>query len=63
VYVQLRKIIKTRGNSPNDGAATKLIWLALGNIIAKPQRTSPHWRAAMNQIAILYEDRLPPSPA
>jgi transposase-like protein len=61
VHGQLRKIIKTRGQFPNDEAATKLIWLALRNITATWARTSPHWRAAMNQFAILYEDRFSPS--
>ena len=37
--------------------ATKLIWLALRNITAQWARTSPYWRAAMNQFAILYEER------
>jgi putative transposase len=54
---RLRKIIKTRGHFPNDEAATKLIWLALRNITAKWQRGAIHWRAAMNQFAILYEGR------
>lgn len=63
VHAQLRKIIKTRGHFPNDEAATKLIWWALRNITAKWERTSHHWRAAMNQFAILYDDRFPPSPA
>ncbi len=57
VHAQLRKIIKTRGHFPNDEAATKLIWLALRNITAKWQRGAIHWRAAMNQFAILYEGR------
>jgi transposase-like protein len=57
VHAQLRKIIKTRGHFPNDAAATKLIWLALRNITAKWQRGAIHWRAAMNQFAILYEGR------
>jgi putative transposase len=57
VHAQLRKIIKTRGQFPSDEAATKLIWLALRNITAKWQRTSHYWRPAMNQFAILYEDR------
>jgi putative transposase len=61
VHAQLRKIIKTRGQFPTDEAATKLIWLALRNITAKWERTSPYWRAAMNQCAILYEDRFSPS--
>jgi len=60
VHGQLRKIIKTRGQFPNDEAATKLIWLALRNITAKWARTSPYWRAAMNQFAILYEGRFSP---
>jgi putative transposase len=58
---QLRKIIKTRGQFPTDDAATKLIWLALRNITAKWARSSPYWRPAMNQFAILYEGRFSPS--
>jgi putative transposase len=54
---RVRKIIKTRGHFPNDDAATKLIWLALRNISAAWLRTSPAWRPAMNQFAILYGDR------
>jgi len=57
VHAQLRKIIKTRGHFPSDEAATKLIWLALRNITAKWERGGIHWKAAMNQFAILYEGR------
>ena len=57
VHAQLRKIIKTRGHFPNDEAATKLIWLALRNITAKWARGPIHWKAAMRQFAILYDDR------
>jgi putative transposase len=57
VNAQLRKIIKTRGHFPSDEAATKLIWLALRNITADWGRPSNTWKAAMNQFAILYEDR------
>ena len=57
VHAQLRKIIKTRGHFPNDEAATKLIWLALRNITAKWARGALHWKTAMRQFAILYEDR------
>jgi putative transposase len=57
VNAQLRKIIKTRGQFPNDEAATKLIWLVLRNITKKWERAAPTWRQAMNQFAILYEDR------
>lgn len=54
---QLRKIIKTRGHFPTDEAATKLIWLALPNITADWGRAAHDWKAAMNQFAILYQDR------
>ena len=57
VHAQLRQIIKTRGHFPNDEAATKLIWLALRNITAKWARGPIHWKAAMRQFAILYDDR------
>ncbi|OXJ07910.1 hypothetical protein CFB39_37515 [Burkholderia sp. AU6039] len=53
----LRKIIKTRGHFPTDEAAAKLIWLALRNITADWGRAAHDWKTAMNQFAILYEDR------
>jgi len=57
VNARLRKIIKTRGHFPSDDAATKLIWLALRHITADWGRAANHWKTAMNQFAILYEDR------
>ena len=57
VNARLRKIIKTRGHFPSDDAATKLIWLALRNITSDWGRAANNWKAAMNQFAILYEDR------
>lgn len=43
--------------SLRDGAATKLLWLALRNITADWGRAARDWKEAMNQFAILYEDR------
>ena len=57
VNARLRKIIKTRGHFPSDDAATKLIWLALRNITKDWGRAGHNWKTAMNQFAILYEDR------
>ena len=57
VNARVRKIIKTRGHFPSDEAATKLIWLALRNITADWGRAANNWKSAMNQFAILYEDR------
>jgi transposase-like protein len=57
VHSRLRKIIKTRGHFPSDDAASKLIWLALQNITADWTRAAKEWKLAMNQFAILYEER------
>ena len=63
VNARLRKIIKTRGHFPSDEAATKLIWLALRNITAAWGRGILSWKPAMNQFAILYQDRFTRSQA
>ena len=57
VNARLRKIIKTRGHFPSDGAASKLIWLALRNITANWGKAAHNWKEAMNQFAILYAER------
>jgi putative transposase len=57
VNAGVRKIIKTRGHFPTDEAAIKLIWLALRNITADWVNAAHYWKEAMNQFAILYEDR------
>ena len=57
VHARIRKIIKRRGHSPNDDAAMELIRLALRNLTADWTRSVHHWNTAMNQFAILSEDR------
>ena len=57
VNARLRKIIKTRGHFPTDEAANKLIYLALRNITSEWGRAAHDWKMAMNQSAILYDDR------
>jgi putative transposase len=58
VNAGVRKIIKTRGHFPTDEAATKLIWLALRNLTARwGGKASNYWHLAMQQFAILFEDR------
>ena len=55
----LRKIIKNRGSFPNDEAALKLLYLALGNISQKWTKPIKEWKAALNRFAIVFEGRLP----
>lgn len=57
VHARLRKIIKTRGHFPTDEAASKLIWLALRNITRDWTLPVRHWKEAMTQFALLYDDR------
>ena len=55
----LRKIIKHRRVFPHDEAATKLIYLAVQNISKRWTMPIQNWKAALNQFAILFEDRVP----
>jgi putative transposase len=57
LHMQLRKIVKTRGHFPTDEAATKLLFLALRHIIAKWQRGSHAWKAAMPHLGLLFGTR------
>ena len=58
----LRKIIKNRGHFPNDQAAAKLLYLALKNVAKKWKKPIREWTKALNQFAIVFENRLPSSP-
>ncbi len=59
--MSLRKIIKNRGHFPNDEAATKLLYLALKNASKKWTLPTRTWKKALNQFAVLFEDRFPSS--
>ena len=59
--MSLRKIIKNRGHFPSDEAATKLLYLALRNAAKKWTMPSRTWKQALNQFAILFQDRFPSS--
>ena len=55
----LRKVIENREMFPSDGAVFKILYLALKNISKNGQ--CRYRIGAMNQFAILFEDRLPGS--
>src|ERR1051325_1237818 len=57
LHMQLRKIIKTRGHFPTDEAATKLLYLAVRNIIAKWKAAPREWHPALPHIAVLFGER------
>lgn len=57
LHASIRKVIRNRGHFPNDDAATKLIYLTLRNIEKKWIMASRTWKEALNQFAVLFEDR------
>jgi putative transposase len=57
LHMSLRKIIQTRGSSPSEDAALKLLYLALRNVSAKWD-TVQHWKQALNHFQMLWGDRI-----
>ena len=57
----LRKVIKNRAMFPSDEAVFKILYLALKNISKRWTMPIHNWSAAMNQFAIIFENRLPNS--
>ncbi len=55
----LRKVTKNRGAFPNDEAAIKLLYMALRNIMKKWTMPVRSWGTAINQMSIIFEDRIP----
>ena len=54
----LRKAVKTRGHFPSEQAAAKLLYLAIRNIERKWKAPVAGWRKALNQLDILFGERL-----
>jgi transposase-like protein len=61
--MQVRKVIKNRGHFPSEEAASKLIYLALRNIVKEWKRPPTHWGAAAHQFALKFGDRFISPPA
>ena len=55
--MQLRKVLKNRGHFPSEEAATKLIYLALRNIVKQWKRPPTQWGAAAHQFALKFGER------
>jgi len=55
----LRKIIKNRASFPSDEAALKLLYLGVMNVSRKWTLPVRNWGEAVNQLAIIFGDRVP----
>jgi transposase-like protein len=55
----LRKRLKTRGVFPNDESIEKVLYLALQSVAKRWTRPIRDWKAALNQLVILFGERVP----
>ncbi len=53
----VRKAVRNKGHFPTDQAATKLIWLALRNIVDGWKNPPIPWHSAKAQFAIQFGER------
>ena len=57
---QLRKVLKGKGAFPNETSVMKLIYLQTMEATKKWRRQLSNWSQILNQLLILYPDRLTP---
>lgn len=57
LHMRLRTISKSRSHFSIDAAAINRLWLALQNMHGHTVRSAKAWHEAMNQSAIVYDDR------
>lgn len=55
----LRKSVKTRGHFPTETAVMKVLYLSIKGVSKKWNQPIRSWKAALNQFAIRFRDRLP----
>ena len=55
---QYRKVTKTKNAFPSDSALEKILYLASGNVIKKWTQRYRGWDQVLNQLLILYGERL-----
>ena len=53
----MRMVLKKHGAFPNDGAILKVMWLALDRITKKWTMPLQNWKAALNQMYLIYGGR------
>lgn len=57
---QYRKVTKARSVFPSDSALEKMLYLASGNVIKKWTQRYRNWDQVLNQLIVLYPERLTP---
>jgi putative transposase len=54
----IRKVTRNRGAFPNDEAAVKLLYMGIRNIMKKWTMPIQNWTTAVNQLTIIFKDRM-----
>ena len=57
LHRQLRKVTKNRSVFPNDDALTKILYLAIQDIMKKWTMSLANWALTISQLAVMYEGR------
>ena len=55
---QIRKFTRNRKQYPNRDSALKLIYMAIHEASKKWTMPIPHWKAALNHFAIMFQERI-----
>ena len=55
---QYRKVTKTKSVFPRDSSLEKMLYPASGNIIRKWTQRYRNWDQVLNQMIVLYGDRI-----
>lgn len=55
---QYRKVTKTKSVFPSDSSLVKMLYLASGNVIKKWTQRYWNWDQVLNQLIVLYSERL-----
>ena len=55
---QYRKVTKTKSVFPSDVSLEKMLYLASGNVIKKWTQRYRNWDQVLNQLIVLYDERL-----
>ena len=58
IHRQFRKVTKTKSVFPNDTALEKMLYLATKNVVRKWTQRYRNWDIILNQLLIMYPERL-----
>jgi transposase-like protein len=58
LHRQIRKVTKTKGAFSSELALTKLLYMAIQNIMKKWTQPVQNWSLTISQLAVFFEGRL-----